>query len=335
MAYPAPPTEPLGQSDAFLKFQEELSRVSRVDRPVLIVGERGTGKELAAIKLHYLSKRWDGPMVTVNCAALTESLLESELFGHEEGAFTGARGKRLGRFESADQGTLFLDETGSISLPIQTKILRVVEYGMFERVGGSKSIKVDVRIIGATNANLRELARKGSFKRDLLDRLAFEVLHVPPLRLRYGDISLLTDHFGGRMAVELGMDTPPDFSSSARQALEKYTWPGNVRELKNVVERAVARSQGQRIESVVFDPFTCPFEMLPDEHVSGLVPVERELPCDLKAILERTEVHYLEAALAQAEHKQRQAAELLGLRYDQFRSLFRKHRSKNVPSGGD
>ncbi len=332
MAYPIPPIEALGQSDAFLKFQEELSRVARVERPVLLVGERGTGKELAAIKLHYLSKRWDSPMVTVNCAALTESLLESELFGHEEGAFTGARGKRLGRFETANRGTLFLDETGNISLPVQTKILRVVEYGMFERVGGSKSITVDVRIIGATNVDLRQLARDGSFKRDLLDRLAFEVLHIPPLRLRHGDIALLADHFCSRMALELGISSVPAFSSAAQKALETYDWPGNVRELKNVVERSVARCQGGKIEEVVFDPFASPFTAFSAPCHGNEVREKQTLPCDLKSIIEQTENHYLTAALQQAEQKQRKAAELLGLRYDQFRSLFRKYNKKKTTS---
>ena len=196
--------EALGQSEAFLEFQSRLAKVAPVDRPVLLIGERGTGKELAANRLHFLSKRWDGPFITLNCSTLSESLIESELFGHEKGAFTGAEGQRAGRFELADGGTLFLDEIGTIPKPVQEKILRVVEYGSFERVGGSEPIEVDVRIIGATNEDLLAMAQKNEFKQDLLDRLSFEVLFLPPLRSRQEDIMLLADHFAGRMAFELG-----------------------------------------------------------------------------------------------------------------------------------
>ena len=172
--------EALGQSEQFLEFQEKLSRVAPIDRPVLLIGERGTGKELAASRLHFLSNRWQGPLVALNCSALTPSLIESELFGYEKGAFTGADRRRSGRFETADKGTLFLDEIGSIPMEVQEKILRVVEYGTFEPVGSSRSIEVDVRIIAATNADLTALAEKDRFKRDLLDRLSFEALILPP-----------------------------------------------------------------------------------------------------------------------------------------------------------
>ena len=227
--------EALGQSEAFLTFQEHLSRAARVDRPVLILGERGTGKELAATRLHFLSKRWQQPFVALNCAALSPSLIESELFGHEAGAFTGATARRVGRFEMANEGTLFLDEIGLIPTETQEKILRAVEYGVFERVGSSRPVRVDVRIIGATNADLRTLAHAGRFRQDLLDRLSFEVLHLPPLRARQEDIMLLANHFAARMAHELGWEDVPEFSDEAIMALEGYPWPGNVRELKNVV----------------------------------------------------------------------------------------------------
>ena len=192
--------EALGRSEAFLDFQARLSRVAAIDRPVLLVGERGTGKELAARRLHYLSLRWDHPLVALNCAALAPSLIESELFGHEAGAFTGAQQRRAGRFEAADTGTLFLDEIGSIPLQVQEKILRVVEYGTFERVGSADVVEVDARIVGATNADLRALVCEGRFKQDLLDRLSFEVLHVPPLRERAEDLLLLANHFAAHMA---------------------------------------------------------------------------------------------------------------------------------------
>ena len=160
-------SEALGQSEPFLEFQERLSRVAPINRPVLLIGERGTGKELAAARLHYLSNRWQAPMVALNCAALSPSLIESELFGYEKGAFTGALQRRFSRFESADRGTLFLDEIGSIPMEVQEKILRVVKYNVFERVGSSQSIEVDVRIIAATNTDLNDLARQNRFKQDL------------------------------------------------------------------------------------------------------------------------------------------------------------------------
>jgi len=196
-----PITEALGQSEPFLDFQERLSRVAPVNRPVLLVGERGTGKELAASRLHFLSNRWQGPLVALNCAALSPTLIESELFGYERGAFTGAQQRRVGRFEAADEGTLFLDEIGTIPLEVQEKILRVVEYGTFERVGSPQSVEVDVRIIAATNADLGGLVERGRFKQDLLDRLSFEVLCLPPLRDRREDILLLARHFAAAMAL--------------------------------------------------------------------------------------------------------------------------------------
>ena len=247
--------EALGQSEAFLSFQERLSLVAPIDRPVLLMGERGTGKELAASRLHYLSKRWQGPLVALTCAALTPTLIESELFGYERGAFTGAEKRRTGRFEAADQGTLFLDEIGNIPMEVQEKILRVVEYGVFERVGSSESIEADVRIVAATNADLLALTQDGKFMQDLLDRLSFEVLVLPPLRERKGDIPLLIHHFAARMAYELDREETPQFNDEAMASLEEYEWPGNVRELKNMVERAVYRSEAPLINEVVFDVF--------------------------------------------------------------------------------
>ena len=175
----------LGTSEAFLAFQENVARAARADRPVLILGERGTGKELAVQRLHYLSPRWEGPFVTVLCPALSQTLLESELFGHEAGSFTGARGRHAGYFERADRGTLFLDEVADMPLPVQDRLLRVLEYGEFERVGGSAPVRVDVRVVAAANRDLPRLVEEGRFRADLLDRLAFEVLHVPPLRERH------------------------------------------------------------------------------------------------------------------------------------------------------
>ncbi|MCB2191477.1 MAG: phage shock protein operon transcriptional activator [Deltaproteobacteria bacterium] len=330
-SHSAPPGEALGQSESFLAFQEALSRAAKVERPVLIIGERGTGKELAAARLHYLSPRWGEPLVALNCAALTPSLIESELFGHEAGAFTGAGPRRLGRFETAHQGTLFLDEIGNIPLTVQEKILRTVEYNSFERVGGSRPVEVDVRIVGATNADLPALAREGRFKQDLLDRLSFEVLTLPPLRERQGDALLLAEHFAQRMAAEMGWSAPPGFSPAAREQLAAHSWPGNVRQLKNVVERAVYRSRGVEINSFDFDPFASPFKPLPTVGASQEKPPEQDpIPADLpplKQAVAAYERRLLKQALDAARFNQRQAAQLLGLTYHQLRGLLRKYGS--------
>ncbi len=323
----------LGQSEAFLIFQEALSRVAPVDRPVLLIGQRGTGKELAASRLHFLSSRWQGPMVTLSCAAITPTLIESELFGYEAGAFTGAQRRRAGRFETAHGGTLFLDEIGIMPLEVQEKLLRVVEYGVFERVGGTQPVAVNVRIIGATNADLPDLARQGKFKEDLLDRLSFEVLHLPPLRERNGDVALLASHFAARMAHELGREDIAQFSPEAMAELEAFAWPGNIRQLKNVVERAVYRSEGPIIEAIEFDPFppmplpakTLAVQPLPAPAVAA---PSTSLDAPLRDQVAALEVSLLSQALQKARHNQRQAAELLGLGYNQFRGLYRKYQDR-------
>ena len=328
--------EAFGKSDTFLDFQQQLARVAKVQRPVLLIGERGTGKELAAARVHFLSQRWGGPLVKLNCAALSPTVLESELFGHEVGAFTGAARRRVGRFEAANGGTLFLDEIGQMPMPVQEKILRVVEYGSFERVGASESVRVDVRLVGATNADLPAMAAAGEFKPDLLDRLSFEVLFVPSLRQRgAGDIDLLARHFAARMSVELGLPGSPEWADAAAHALRNHDWPGNVRELKNVVERAVSRAEGQVIQSVIFDPFRAPATFRParapvareKEAAPVPAPSAPDLPVDLPAMVSDLEQKLLLQALAQTRYRQRQAAALLGLSYDQFRGLYRKHQS--------
>ncbi len=353
--------ETVGESEAVIDFQERLSAVAKVDRPVLIVGERGTGKELAVNRLHYLSQRWQGPLVALNCAALSPSVVESELFGHEVGAFTGAAKRRQGRFEAANGGTLFLDEIGLIPVEVQEKILRVVEYRQFERVGGSAPVEVDVRIVGATNANLPKLAAEGKFKRDLLDRLSFEVLFLPPLRERGDDILLLARHFATRMAMELGRQGIVEFTDQAMDKLESYRWPGNIRELKNVVERAVYKSEDARIDTadIVFDPFVYPFgeESLSELPAAGeqsggrgssavnesatdssAAPAasKAQLPrlpspssfrdFDFSSAVRDFEIGCLRQALAAAKFHQGEAAGLLGLSYHQFRGLYRKYK---------
>lgn len=318
----------IGESPAFLEVLEHVSRVAPLNRPVLVIGERGTGKELIAARIHYLSGRWDYPLVKMNCAALAESLLETELFGHEAGSFTGAVKRRLGRFELANQGSLFLDELSSTSSGVQEKILRVIEYGEFERVGGSETIRTNVRIIGATNEDLPDLAEKGKFRADLLDRLAFDVITLPPLRQRPGDILTLAHHFAVRMAGELGQDVFNGFSEQANEELLAYRWPGNVRELKNVVERAVytCQDQDKPIIEIIFDPFDSPWR--PGNQAENKTPKTVSLPdqpYDFKKAIQNEEIHRIKDAMEQCRFNQKKAAEFLGLTYHQLRGYLRKY----------
>ena len=196
------------------------TRLAELERSILVIGERGTGKELVGERLHFLSKRWNGPFIKVNCAALNEELLDSELFGHEQGAFTGASSQRIGRFEQADGGTIFLDEIATASMRVQEKLLRVIEYGEYQRLGGEAVLECDVRVVAATNIDLPHAVEDGKFRADLLDRLAFDVVTLPPLRVRREDISLLADHFAGRMAREK-REGDKRAKQQAREAKEK------------------------------------------------------------------------------------------------------------------
>ena len=319
----------VGQSPAFLRALEETSNVAELTKPVLVVGERGTGKELFAARLHYLSPRWDSVYLQLNCATLTETLLETELFGHEAGAFTGATRRHLGRFERASTGTLFLDELATTSPRVQEKILRVIEYGEFERVGGSNTITTDVRIVAATNEDLPTLAQEGKFRIDLLDRLAFDVITLPPLRERADDILLLAEHFAVNMINELKRELFPGFSESAQTILMEYHWPGNVRELKNVVERAVYRNDpNDLVDEIVLDPFDSPFRIGFSEnsrHTAQLNTDDFEFPLDIRQKLETFEESILRAAHRKAEFNQQKTAKLLGLTYNQLRNSLRKY----------
>ena len=319
---------------------EHVSRAAKLSKPVLVIGERGTGKELIASRLHYLSERWEQPLVKVNCAALTESLLETELFGHQAGAFTGATRTHIGRFEQANGGTLVLDELGTIPARMQEKILRVIEYGELQRVGGSETIATDVRIVGATNDHLPRLAELGRFRADLLDRLAFDVIHVPPLRARPEDIDTLAYHFAVNVTSELKRPFFPGFTPDAKAALLRYGWPGNVRELKNAVERSVYRTDdpAQPIADILFDPFASPFTPPPPREPAA-EPPEREpaaaevLPNDFRSSVAEFERSVLRRALERAQFKQTTAAKLLGLSYHQLRSLLRKHGLAKAAAG--
>lgn len=317
----------IGESAAFLAMQEQVSALAPLDRPVVIAGERGTGKELVAARLHYLSRRWEGPFVTVNCAALSETLLDAELFGHEAGAFTGATRRRQGRFEAADGGTLFLDEIATASARVQEKLLRAIEYGEFERVGSSATRRVDVRVICATNADLPAMAADGSFRADLLDRLAFAVVVMPPLRDRLDDVDSLAEHFALAMTAELGRSFFPGFTERARAALRAYSWPGNVRELRNVVERAVALAEpGEVVDAIVTDPFARPFPARSSPAAEAPRPVP-DSPAEggFEARVAAYEAALLRDALEAARFNQRAAAERLDLTYHKFRHLARKH----------
>ncbi|MBD1390321.1 phage shock protein operon transcriptional activator [Neiella sp. HB171785] len=336
----------LGESNSFLEVLERISQIAPLNKPVLIIGERGTGKELIAERLHFLSSRWDQQYIKLNCAALNESLLESELFGHEAGSFTGSGNKRrAGRFELADKGTLFLDELANTSGLIQEKLLRVIEYGEFERVGGSQSIKVDVRLVAATNEDLPTLAERNEFRSDLLDRLAFDVITLPPLRARRSDIMLLADAFAIKMARQLDHPVFSGFSREARELLLDYHWPGNVRELKNVVERSVYRHNDpeMQIDQIILDPFESEFRpgqtirtkdrRDSEPQTQSQQPPQAEddnltipsFPFDLKAHLQDHETAILQKALEQHQFNQKKTADALSLTYHQLRGILKKY----------
>ena len=343
----------IGESACFLEMQEHISRVAPLNKSVLIVGERGTGKELIAARLHYLSPRWDEPFLKVNCAAMSESLLEAQLFGHEAGAFTGATKLRKGYFERADGGTLFLDELATTAMAVQEKILRVIEYGEFERLGGNETLTVDVRLVAATNEDLPARARQGKFREDLLDRLAFDVVTLPPLRVRGEDILVLAEHFAVGMVKQLGGEVFMGFSDRVQNALVRYSWPGNIRELKNVVERAVYQNEDGAITDLVFDPFASPYrlggadrprgngdESVAESVAESVQAVEgrdaaaprqvgginhRDTPFDFKREVQDFEVALIKQALEKAQFNQKKAAEQLGLTYHQLRGYLRKY----------
>jgi psp operon transcriptional activator PspF len=328
----------VGDSATLQAVMARIERVAPVPRPVLILGPRGTGKELVARAIHTLSPRASEPFVTINCAAVPESLLESELFGHEEGAFTGATRQKEGKFELADGGTLFLDEIGNMSMEFQAKILRVLEYQRFERVAGSESIQVNVRVIAATNVDLKAAIAAGTFRADLYDRLAFEVLHLPPLADRLEDVPALAVHFLSRFRAEVAGVPARELSADALDRLAQYDYPGNVRELKHIVERAAYLASAEVIGAADV------LAALPPEAKPA---ARRDSRADLGAALaasgptgesfdddparplpERVdafEARLCRDALERTRYRQKEAAALLGLTYDQFRQRYRKY----------
>jgi formate hydrogenlyase transcriptional activator len=252
-----PTLGPVGVSAAWLAAMELVRRVAAFDTSVLLLGESGTGKELVARELHEKSGRRSEPFVTVNCAAVPQALLESELFGHERGAFTGAISQRIGRFEQAGRGTLFLDEIGELPLEAQAKLLRVLQARVFERVGGTRGIRSDARIVAATNRDLKAMVGAGEFRLDLYYRLGVFPIRLPPLRERMDDIPVLVDHFLARLEPKLGRRLQ-GFTQAAERGLRAHHWPGNVRELENVVERAALMVDGALLDLPEFDGITPP-----------------------------------------------------------------------------
>lgn len=352
------PDNLLGQANSFLEVLEQISQIAPLNKPVLIIGERGTGKELIAARLHYLSSRWDQTYLKLNCAALNENLLETELFGYESGAFTGATKRHEGRFERADKGSLFLDEIANTSAMIQEKLLRVVEYGEYERVGGSRTLKTDCRLIAATNEDLPTLAEQGEFRSDLLDRLAFDVITLPPLRERREDIMLLAEHFAITMTRELEFELFSGFSTKAKQAMLDYHWPGNIRELKNVVERSVYRNNNPHIpvHDLVLDPFESPYrptqrirakqlhsqvvdtKSVSDDTIetslgsstanmsaSNEFKPNSAFPLSLKDLSQDYEIHLIQSALEHCQFNQKKTADALKLTYHQLRGYLKKY----------
>ncbi|HJP30826.1 MAG TPA: sigma-54 dependent transcriptional regulator [Candidatus Latescibacteria bacterium] len=293
----------------------QVEQIASIPRPVLVRGERGTGKELIAAALHYGGARSEQPFVKLNCAALSETLLESELFGHEKGAFTGASDTRRGRFETADGGTLFLDEIGNTTLEFQQNLLRVLEYQEFERIGGNRTIKVDVRVVAATNTDLEAEIAAGRFRADLYDRLRFTEVQLPPLRDRREDIRPLVEYFAGELASEVPSITARSFGADALTTMEAYGWPGNIRELKFAVERALCVAQSETVSASDLPPEVGGPSQVGNPATGGTF--DEQTTAIERGILQRT--------LDGCDGSQKDAAAALGLTYDRFRHILRKH----------
>ena len=311
-------SELVGTSPVIKSIEEQVGRVAGTNATVLIRGESGSGKELVARAIHYSSLRKEGPFICLNCAAITETLLESELFGHEKGAFTGATDKKIGKFEAAHKGTIFLDEIGEMAVNTQAKLLRILEGHPFERVGGSAQIHVDVRVVAATNQPLEKNLQEGKFRRDLFYRLQVVEIRVPPLRERRTDVPLLADHFLKRFVRETGRRIR-GFTPIAMQKMEQYHWPGNVRELRNVVERAVALGRGPMLD--VHDVWLSSLE------TGGPVPMTPSADVYEAMTLEELEKRYIMKTLDHTDWNKSQAATILQIERS---TLDRKIKSYNL-----
>ncbi|HXX80236.1 MAG TPA: sigma 54-interacting transcriptional regulator, partial [Thermodesulfovibrionales bacterium] len=306
-------------SDFGLKAVMEMVRqVASLNSPVLLLGETGTGKEVIANAIHYSSPRKDGPFIKVNCGAIPETLLDSELFGHEKGAFTGAVSQRRGRFERADKGTVFLDEIGELPLQAQVRLLHVIQKREIERVGGTNSIPVDVRIISATHRNLEEMIASGRFREDLWFRLNVFPIILPPLRQRKEDIPSLISHFISRKSIELGISTPPAVAPGVLERLVNYNWPGNVRELENLVERELIRHRGGQL---VFDSLlpadkeTITLDRREGAHIRNPLKLDELISLHISNVLRMTKGKV---------HGPGGAAELLGIKANTLRARMDK-----------
>ncbi|MBT4364852.1 MAG: sigma 54-interacting transcriptional regulator [Desulfobacteraceae bacterium] len=300
----------VAKSGSFLSILEQARQFAGIPRPVLVRGERGTGKELVARFIHDQSLRREKPFVVINCAAFTDELINAEIYGHEKGAFTGATETRTGKLEQADKGTLFMDEIGNMSPAFQDRILRVIEYQEFERIRGTKKIKVDVRIISATNADLDELITDNLFRRDLYDRLTFAELKIPPLRHRKDDIPHLIVHFVHELHMEMPNLMNKTFDRTTVEAMMDYYWPGNIRELKNIVERLYLYGS---------DDLILPSQ-LPAE-ITGIAITGESF----NEKVEQYKRQLIFEALEKADNNQRDAAHELKMTYDQFRHYYKKY----------
>ncbi len=321
----------IGQSRAMAAVKEQVARVAPLETTVLVTGESGTGKELISETIHALSPRAAGPMVRVNCAAIPENLLESELFGHRKGAFTGATSNRAGRFEQADGGTILLDEIGDMPLSVQPKILRAVEGKLVERLGGGQPLAVDVRIVAATNQDLAALIKERSFREDLYYRLNVAAIHLPPLRQRRNDIPALAEHVVSRLRLAPGTDLE-GLEPEASARLMEHDWPGNVRQLANVLERAAIGAEGRRIsaadvERALAGPGVPVASDGPGLLLDGSIP--------LKDRLARVERELILQALRQAKGRQTEAAQLLGIGPKNLWNKLQKHGIDPKAEAGD
>ena len=296
--------EIIWRSEAMRRVMSQVERVAAGESRVCILGETGTGKELIARALHDGSPRRSGPFITLNCAAVPGELIESELFGHEKGAFTGAASRHLGKFEQAHRGTLFLDEIGDMPQVMQAKLLRVLEEGEIERVGGAGSVRVDARVVVATHRNLEELVRNGGFRQDLYHRIYVFPIALPPLRDRKGDISTLVEHFSRKISEVNGWKWKP-LTPAAVEALERYPWPGNVRELRNAVERLLLLAENEVDESLVR-------EALPN-YIAASSRAESPVSGTLVSRVESFERDTIRAELIRSHHNMTEAARALGL----------------------
>jgi len=321
--------QPIGQSDAFMAVLDRVSDLAVIEKPILVVGAHGTGKELMASRLHFLSPRWEQVYVSVNCAAYSEAELDTELFGSSD---------RDGQFFEANGGTLFLDNIQAVSLRLQEKLIRAIEYGRFESRGRA-SQDIDVRVIAATHIDLPEAVKAGAFRADLLYSLAFDVLTLPPLRARADDIMALTEHFGKKIAAELGAPSFPGVSAEAAQTLMGHSWTGNIRELKSVIERSTARawfldeSLTAPISDLIFNPFSGAYlsddsEAPSDLTIEAAQKETEDSSVSTKPFAERVMIFergLIDEAMRVSDHHQGRAAKHMGLTYHQFRGLLRKH----------